>query len=87
MVLMYGENDWMDVKGGNSAKKRMDQTKEQAISTRKSRGEEVNDEGETKVLIIKKAGHHVYLDSPDEFNEVMMKEMEDVERKTGAKVR
>ena len=29
-----------------------------------------------KVVIIKKAGHHLYLDGWEEFNEVMRKEME-----------
>jgi cardiolipin-specific phospholipase len=76
VVLMYGENDWMDVKGGYAAKKRLDAEKE------KVRKEGGADEGSAKVLIVPRAGHHVYLDSPGEFNEMMLEEMRDVERMT-----
>ena len=86
VVLMYGENDWMDVKGGNNAKKKLDAERDRINKTRKAEGSEDLDEGEAKVVIIKKAGHHVYLDSPDHFNEVMEEEMEDVERRTRGKV-
>jgi cardiolipin-specific phospholipase len=78
VVLMYGENDWMDVKGGYAAKKKLDQEKEKVVKEKGEKG----DEGEAKVVIIKKAGHHVYLDSPEEFNVALREEMEDVERKT-----
>ena len=85
VVLMYGENDWMDVKGGNNAMKRLDAERDRINKTKKAEGIEQLDEGESKVVIIKKAGHHVYLDSPDHFNEVMKEEMEDVERRTSRK--
>lgn len=35
--------------------------------------------GEAKVLIVKGAGHHVYLDGWEEFNEMVLGEMGDVE--------
>ncbi|KAF8423074.1 Alpha/Beta hydrolase protein [Tirmania nivea] len=35
--------------------------------------------GEAKVLIVKRAGHHVYLDGWEEFNEMVLGEMQDVE--------
>lgn len=82
VVLMYGENDWMDVKGGNAAKKRLDQEKERVTNIRKENGESMKDEGSSKVVIVPRAGHHVYLDSPDEFNDLITQEMEDVERQT-----
>ena len=79
VVLMYGENDWMDVKGGYAAKKKLDAERAKALNG-KSEAEKAKDEGDTKVLLVKKAGHHLYLDNPDEFNELIKKEMEDVQR-------
>jgi cardiolipin-specific phospholipase len=34
------------------------------------------------VLIIQKAGHHVYLDGWEQFNDVMRKEMEETSQQT-----
>lgn len=81
VVLMYGENDWMDVKGGYAAKKAIDAERARALKG-KSQQEIDDDQGGAKVVIIKKAGHHVYLDSHQEFNEVMLAEMEDVKRRS-----
>lgn len=83
VILMYGENDWMDIEGGYAAAKKLQEEKERALkaATNEERGREG---GEAKVLIIKKAGHHVYLDGWEEFNEVMLKEMEDVGRRERA---
>ena len=78
VVLMYGENDWMDVKGGYAAAEKINEEKERAL---REAGEEERrrESGEARVVVIKKAGHHVYLDGWEEFNEVMLKEMGDVE--------
>ncbi|EXJ77166.1 hypothetical protein A1O3_10324 [Capronia epimyces CBS 606.96] len=81
VVLMYGENDWMDVKGGYAAKKKIDAERERVLQG-KSPAERAEDQGGAKVVIIKKAGHHVYLDNPEEFNEVMISEMEDVKKRS-----
>ena len=82
VVLMYGENDWMDVSGGYAAKKKIDAEREKVLKD-KSREEKENDQGGAKVVIIKGAGHHLYLDGWEEFNEVMLNEMEDVRKREG----
>ncbi|EXJ69590.1 uncharacterized protein A1O5_07626 [Cladophialophora psammophila CBS 110553] len=81
VVLMYGENDWMDVSGGYAAKKKIDAETARALAAA-SPEERDQDHGSAKVVIIKNAGHHLYLDGPDEFNEVILAEMEDVRRRT-----
>jgi cardiolipin-specific phospholipase len=80
VVLMYGENDWMDVSGGYAAKEKIDAEREKILQG-KSREERAKDHGGAKVVIIKGAGHHVYLDGWEEFNEVMLDEMEDVRKR------
>jgi cardiolipin-specific phospholipase len=80
IVLMYGENDWMDVGGGYAAKEKIDAEKKRILKDA-SDEERRRDNGDSKVLIIKKAGHHVYLDGWEEFNELMREEMEDVRRR------
>ena len=85
VVLMYGENDWMDVKGGYAATEKMKAEKVKALQNATDE-EKKRENGEAKTVIIRKAGHHVYLDNADHFNEVMKNEMEDVgvrERRLG----
>jgi cardiolipin-specific phospholipase len=77
---MYGEHDWMDIAGGYAAEQKMKEEKERLLK-HKSREERQKDQGDAKVVIIRKAGHHVYLDGWDQFNEEMLGEMEDVERR------
>lgn len=78
VVLMYGENDWMDVKGGYAAQEKINAEKQKALQNA-SEEEKAKENGDAKVVIIKKAGHHVYLDGADHFNSVMNDEMKDVE--------
>lgn len=80
VVFMYGENDWMDIAGGYAAKQKMEEAKEKALRMA-SPEEKRNDNGSAKVTIIKKAGHHLYLDGWEEFNEVVRGEMKDVSRR------
>jgi len=80
---MYGENDWMDIKGGYAAAEKMKEEKEKAL-VNASKEERKLESGDAKVLVIKNAGHHVYLDGWEEFNSVMLKEMEEVRRKAEA---
>ena len=79
IVMLYGENDWMDVAGGFAAEHRINEEKERILRNA-SDDERRADRGSAKVLIVKKAGHHVYLDGAEEFNELIRKEMEDVTR-------
>lgn len=77
--MMYGENDWMDIAGGYAAEQKIKEEKAKVLKGL-SEEEKKKDNGSAKVLIIKKAGHHVYLDGYEEFNEVTRKEMEETIR-------
>jgi cardiolipin-specific phospholipase len=81
IVLMYGENDWMDVTGGHAAVEKINEEKKKAVEAARKEGRSTVDGGEAKVVIIKKAGHHLYLDGWEEFNSVMLEEMADVRRR------
>ena len=74
---MYGENDWMDIAGGFAAEQKLKEEKARVLKTA-SAEEKQAENGSVKVIVIKKAGHHVYLDGWEEFNNVMRKEMEEV---------
>jgi cardiolipin-specific phospholipase len=80
IVLMYGENDWMDVGGGYAAKEKIDGERTKILKEA-SEEERSRDNGDSKVLVIQRAGHHVYLDGWEEFNEVVREEMDDVVRR------
>ncbi|KAK4240878.1 Alpha/Beta hydrolase protein [Achaetomium macrosporum] len=76
IVFMYGENDWMDVAGGYAAEEKVKQRVVQAL-LHGTDEEKRRENGSAKVVVVRKAGHHLYLDNPDEFNEVVRKEMEE----------
>ncbi|KNG49922.1 alpha beta-hydrolase [Stemphylium lycopersici] len=76
VIFMYGENDWMDVAGGFAAEEKMKQERERILASASSE-ERKKDHGVGKVVIINKAGHHVYLDGWEQFNRVMLEEMEE----------
>jgi cardiolipin-specific phospholipase len=80
VVFMYGDHDWMDVSGGEAAKEKLEEEKRRALKDATPE-ERRADNGSAKVIIIKKAGHHLYLDGWEEFNEAILKEMEDVRRR------
>lgn len=80
VVFMYGENDWMDIAGGYAAEQKMKEEKENIMKTVSAEAR-AEDEGSAKVMVIEKAGHHVYLDGYDEFNQVMREEMDEVSRR------
>ncbi|KAF3482978.1 abhydrolase domain-containing protein 4 [Arthroderma uncinatum] len=74
IVLMYGEHDWMDVEGGHAAKQKIYEERERVLKDATPE-EKLADRGSAKVVVIKQAGHHVYLDGWEEFNKVVMDEM------------
>lgn len=80
VILMYGENDWMDVAGGFAAEEKLKQEQKRILANATPE-EKQKENGEAKVVIINKAGHHVYLDGWDQFNRVMLEEMEDVKKR------
>lgn len=80
IIFMYGENDWMDVAGGFAAEEKIKQEKARILANAAPE-ERKKDQGDVKVIIINKAGHHVYLDGWDQFNKVMLEEMEEVKRR------
>ena len=74
VVFMYGENDWMDVEGGLAAEKKLNEAKMEALKTGTD-AEKRAENGSVRVLVVPKAGHHLYLDNPDAFNDELNKEM------------
>ncbi|KAI1102346.1 alpha/beta-hydrolase [Jackrogersella minutella] len=81
IVFMYGENDWMDVAGGLAAEEKLKQAKAQLL-LHATAEEKWKENGSAKVVIVSKAGHHLYLDNPKEFNDYVREELEDTRRQT-----
>jgi len=80
VVLMYGEHDWMDVAGGHAAMEKMLAEQRKALANATPE-EKARENGHAKVTMIRKAGHHVYLDGWEQFNKEMQDEMKDVEKR------
>lgn len=55
-LWMYGDKDWMNTKGG-----------EYCVEKLKQLGDK-----NTSLVVVKDAGHHIYLDNPPEFNKVLL---------------
>lgn len=55
-LWMYGDKDWMNWKGGEYCVEKLQQ---------------LGDKG-SKFVMVKDAGHHIYLDNPEEFNSVLI---------------
>lgn len=83
IVFMYGDMDWMDVAGGFASEEKIKQERARILASATPE-ERRRDNGEAKVVIINKAGHHVYLDGWEQFNRVMLEEMADVKRRAAA---
>jgi cardiolipin-specific phospholipase len=79
VVLMYGENDWMDVTGGFAAEQKIKEERALALASA-TEEEKKKENGRARVVIIRNAGHHLYLDGWQEFNDVLRREMEETAR-------
>ena len=79
VVMMYGDHDWMDVAGGYAAEEKIKKRVEQAL-LHGTPEERERENGSAKVLIVRNAGHHLYLDNPDEFNKYIDTELADTEQ-------
>jgi cardiolipin-specific phospholipase len=79
VVFMYGENDWMDVAGGISSEEKLNAAKQKALENATAE-ERKRENGSAKVLLVPKAGHHLYLDNPEVFNDMITKELEETRR-------
>ncbi|GJN80719.1 hypothetical protein PLIIFM63780_004249 [Purpureocillium lilacinum] len=75
VVFMYGENDWMDVAGGLAAAEKLKEARAKALSNA-SAEEKRAENGSARVVVVPKAGHHLYLDNPDDFNRILREEVE-----------
>lgn len=80
VVFMYGDHDWMDVSGGHAAAARLEEEKRKVLENA-TPDEKRADEGSSKVVVVNRAGHHLYLDGWEEFNSVVLAEMEEVNRR------
>lgn len=76
VVMMYGDGDWMDAAGGFAAEQKLLRAREKALLTGTDH-EKRNENGAAKVIIVPDAGHHLFLDNPEAFNEYMRIEMEE----------
>ena len=81
VVLMYGENDWMDVAGGYAAEEKLKKRSAKALLEGTDE-EKRRENGSARVVVIPRAGHHLYLDNPEDFNKVIQKELEETRVKT-----
>ncbi|KAH9891461.1 alpha/beta-hydrolase [Xylariomycetidae sp. FL2044] len=81
VVFMYGENDWMDVAGGLAAEEKLKEAKVKAL-LHGTDEEKRKENGSAKVIVVSKAGHHLYIDNAKEFNDYITKELEETRQQT-----
>ncbi|KAK4553697.1 hypothetical protein LTR86_009195 [Recurvomyces mirabilis] len=82
IVFYYGSHDWMDIQGGRDAKVKCEAEARRALEGASER-ERKMENGSVKVRVIDKAGHHVYLEGCEQFNQEVVGEMRDVEVRQG----
>jgi cardiolipin-specific phospholipase len=67
VTFVYGENDWMDPEGGKRISKQLAE-----IHTEKNGTAAPLRPKQNECIIIKDSGHHVYMESPEEFNRIIL---------------
>lgn len=80
VVMLYGDHDWMDVDGGHAAAEKLNEEHRKALAAASDDRARQSEVGGAKVVVVKNAGHHVYLDGFEQFNDTILDEMRDVER-------
>jgi cardiolipin-specific phospholipase len=75
IVFLYGENDWMDVAGGLAAEEKLKETHRKVLLNGTPEEKRLEN-GSARVVIIPRAGHHLYLDNAEDFNKVILEELD-----------
>jgi cardiolipin-specific phospholipase len=60
VTFVYGDNDWMDPSGGYKS-----------VENLREAGN-----GQGRMYIVPRSGHHVYLDNPKAVNDLLVKELD-----------
>jgi cardiolipin-specific phospholipase len=68
----------MDVAGGYAAEEKIKQRVVKALMTANEE-ERKKENGSAKVIIVKNAGHHLYLENPEDFNSYVVKELKETQ--------
>lgn len=66
LTFIYGENDWMDPEAGQRICDVLRKSHSEVPTAKKLRPRQ------NECLVIKNSGHHTYLESPDEFNKILL---------------
>ncbi|KAG7107730.1 hypothetical protein HYQ44_013000 [Verticillium longisporum] len=66
----------MDVAGGLASEEKLKAAKRRALLEGTAE-EKRRENGSARVIVVQKAGHHLYLDNADDFNEYIWKEMDE----------
>lgn len=67
LTFIYGENDWMDPEAGKRICKAL-----AAIHTKRNGTAPRLRPKQNECLVIEHSGHHTYMESPEEFNEILL---------------
>ena len=74
IVFMYGDSDWMDVAGGKAAEEKLHQHREKVLENG-TEAERRSEKGSSRLIVVPKAGHNIFLDNPPSFNQFITEEL------------